>query len=235
MQTICAPQTQPTVTVIQHLLGKIDSLRLPVRSRRDVESILVRQVVRELDHALPSFAGHGLRTAEIAVELGCELGMTNEELHHLKLASYLHDIGLLTCPCVVNEPGIFLDGEAYRTIQNHVRLGAQFLEPFDFLRTSSVLIAHHHERWDGSGYPYGIRGPFIPLGARILSIADVFDSIRVPGVSDPALREHIVLRIVRVSAGTQFDPCLVDVLCARRAQACSFADFKARETAAPRQ
>jgi HD-GYP domain-containing protein (c-di-GMP phosphodiesterase class II) len=194
---------------------------LPGRSRRDVESILVRQVVRELDCALPSFAGHGLRTAGIAIELGRELGMTDEELHHLKLASYLHDIGLLTCPCAVSESGAFLDGETYRTIQNHVRLGAGLLEPFAFLRSASILIAHHHERWDGSGYPYGIRGPFIPLGARILTIADAFDSIRVPVVSDRALRDQVALRILRVSAGTQFDPCLVDVLCACRAQACS--------------
>jgi response regulator RpfG family c-di-GMP phosphodiesterase len=225
MQTVCAPHTQLTVTAIQQLLGKIDSLKLPARSRRDVESILVRQVARELDRVLPSSAGHGLRTAKIAIELGCQLGMTEEELHQLKLASYLHDIGLLTCPCAVNESWTFLDGETYRTVQNHVRFGARLLEPFAFLRTASVLIAHHHERWDGSGYPYGIRGPFIPLGARILSIADAFDSIRVPAVSDPTLRDHIALRILRVSAGTQFDPWLVDVLCACRAQACSTVGF----------
>jgi len=62
-------------------------------------------------------------------------------------------------------------------------------------------MAHHHERWDGSGYPYGIRGRFIPLGARILSIADAFDAIRIPEVSN------------RVAAGTQFDPELVEALC----------------------
>jgi len=218
MQTTCALQTQLTVAAIQQMLRKIDSLRLPARSRRDLESILVRQVVRELDRVLPSSAGHGLRTAEIAVELGCQLGMTDEDLHQLKLASYLHDIGLLTCPSAVNGSGTFLDGEVYRTVQNHVRLGARLLEPFSFLRTASVLIAHHHERWDGSGYPYGIRGPFIPLGARILSIADAFDSIPVPAVSDPALRDQIALRILRVSAGTQFDPWLVDRLCACRPQ-----------------
>jgi len=218
MQTECAPQVHPTIPAIQMLLRKIDSLRLPTRSRRDVESILVRQVVRELDRVLPSYAGHGLRTAEIAMRLGQELAMTDEELHQLKLASYLHDIGLLTLPPAVNEAGTFLDCETYRTIQNHVRLGASLLEPFTFLRTASVLIAHHHERWDGSGYPYGIRGSFIPLGARILSIADAFDSIRVPDASDRTLRDQIALRVLRVSAGTQFDPWLVDLFCARHAR-----------------
>ena len=218
MQTECGPQVHPTVPAIQKLLRKIDSLQLPTRSRRDVESILVRQVVRELDRVLPSFASHGLRTAEIAIRLGQELDMTEEELHQLKLASYLHDIGLLIIPRAVNEPGAFLDCEAYRTVQNHVRFGASILEPFTFLRTASVLIAHHHERWDGSGYPYGIRGPFIPLGARVLSMADAFDSIRVPDVSEQTLRDQIALRILRVSAGTQFDPWLVELFCACHAR-----------------
>jgi HD-GYP domain-containing protein (c-di-GMP phosphodiesterase class II) len=82
------------------------------------------------------------------------------------------------------------------------------LDPFGFLREASALIAHHHERWDGSGYPYGIRGEFIPLGARILSIADAFDAIKVPE-SDSETRNLIALRILRIASRTQFDPSLV--------------------------
>jgi response regulator RpfG family c-di-GMP phosphodiesterase len=84
------------------------------------------------------------------------------------------------------------------------------LEPFPFLQDASVLIAHHHERWDGSGYPYGIRGRFIPLGARILSIADTFDAIEVPNTQSPETRALVAFRILRVAAGTQFDPDLVE-------------------------
>ncbi|NJL17979.1 MAG: metal-dependent phosphohydrolase, partial [Nitrospira sp.] len=85
-------------------------------------------------------------------------------------------------------------------------------EPFSFLREATVTIAHHHERWDGSGYPYGLRGGFIPLGARILAVADAFEAIQVPHVHDRSLRNRIALRILQVASGTQFDPCVVDIL-----------------------
>jgi response regulator RpfG family c-di-GMP phosphodiesterase len=74
------------------------------------------------------------------------------------------------------------------------------------------MIAHHHERWDGSGYPYGLRGTYIPLGARILAVADAFEAIQVPTVGDRSLRDRIALRILQVASGTQFDPSVVGLL-----------------------
>ena len=201
---------EQSIAKIQKQLRKIDQLRLPARSRRDAESILVQQVARELDRVLPAHAGHGLRTAEIAVLIGQQLAMAHEELHALKLASYLHDVGLLLLPRGITEDGGYLDAEAYRTVQNHARLGASILEPYTFLQAASVLIAHHHERWDGTGYPYGIRGPFIPLGARILAVADAFDAITVPNVQEPSQRDLIALRMLLVASGTQFDPAVVE-------------------------
>ena len=206
-------QIHPGITTIQGMLRKIDCLRLPLASRRDVESILVRQVSQEIDRALPWQAGHGRRTAAISVLIGQAVGLTTGELHDLKLAAFLHDIGLLMLPNTLTIGRNRLDPESYVTVQNHPRLGASLLEPFFFLREATILIAHHHERWDGSGYPYGIRGRFIPLGSRILSIADAFDAIRIPEVSNRVARNKIALRIIRVAAGTQFDPELVAALC----------------------
>jgi HD-GYP domain-containing protein (c-di-GMP phosphodiesterase class II) len=194
------------------MLRKIDCLRLPLASCRDIERILVRQVGKEIDRARPWQAGHGLRTAAISLLIGQVVGLTPNELHNLKLAALLHDIGLLMLPHELTIEMNRLDPDPYVTVQNHPRFGASLLEPFIFLRDATVLIAHHHERWDGSGYPYGIRGQFIPLGSRILSIADAFDSIRIPEVSNPVARNKIALRIIRVAAGTQFDPELVEAL-----------------------
>ena len=210
-QRVCE-HIHPGIITMQAMLNKIDRLRLPLASRRDVESILVRQVSKELDRALPWQTGHGRRTATISSLIGQAVGLTPDELHHLKLAALLHDIGLLMLPPHLAEIQDPLEPESYVAIQNHSRLGAMLLEPFSFLSEASILIAHHHERWDGSGYPYGIRGRFIPLGARILSIADAFDAIEVPDVRCPHIRRGVALRILRVASGTRFDPYLINVL-----------------------
>jgi HD-GYP domain-containing protein (c-di-GMP phosphodiesterase class II) len=209
-------EAETTVTTVLPrviaMLSKIDGLRLPPRSRRDVESILVRQVTKEIDRALPWQAGHGRNTADIALMIGQAMALDVDALHHLKLAAFLHDIGLLMLSPCITESRAPLEPESYVAIQHHARLGSNLLEPFMFMQDASILIAHHHERWDGSGYPYGIRGTYIPLGARILAIADAFDAIRVPGSSDRVGRNGVAVRILRVAAGTQFDPELVDLL-----------------------
>jgi len=209
-------EAEATVTTwlsrIIAMLSKIDSLRLPPRSRRDVESILVRQITKEIDRALPWQAGHGRNTAGIALMIGQAMALDADALHNLKLAAFLHDIGLLTLSPHLTESRGSLEPESYVAIQHHARLGAILLEPFSFMREASILIAHHHERWDGSGYPYGIRGAYIPLGARILAIADAFDAIVVPEVSERSLRNRIAMKIIRVASGTQFDPRMVQLL-----------------------
>lgn len=205
-------QIHPGVLAIQRELEKIDRLRLPIASCRDVERILVRQVTKELDCALPWQAGHGRRTATIALAVGREVGLSPDDLHHLTLAAYLHDIGLLMLPPGLMDSTAFLEPDTYVAVQNHCRIGAALLEPYAFLQEAAILVAYHHERWDGTGYPYGIRGPFIPLGARILSVADAYDAIQVPEATDGTLRDLIASRILHVAAGTQFDPAIVAVL-----------------------
>ena len=205
-------QVEPTVLNVQGMLRKIDRLHLPSASRRDIEGILVRQITKQIDRALPWQTGHGQGTEIVALRIGQAVSPDADFLHQLKLAALLHDIGILMLPPPLRNGRGSLDPDSYMAIQNHPRLGATLLEPFSFLRDATILIAHHHEHWDGSGYPYGIRGKFIPLGARILAVADAFEAIQVPQVRDRSLRDHIALRILRVASGTQFDPLVVDIL-----------------------
>ena len=154
---------------------------------------------------------HGIRTARYAVPLGQAAGFAPDELNDLCLASLLHDIGLLTLPLhILDKDGPLSDTE-YALVQSHPRAGAELLAPIPFLRTAALWIAHHHERWDGCGYPYGLRGELIPLGSRILAIADTFDSLTSPQPFRPPLETGIAVRLLGDLAGPQLDPALVPV------------------------
>lgn len=200
----------PTALEIFRILAECDSVP-PSASQHNLEVTFARRAACLLDEALPWQRGHGRRTAQLAQRLGLAAGFCTEAIHHLTLAALLHDIGLLALPSSLTSPTGYLDLHAYAARQSHPRLGAQWLEPYRFLRKASVIIAHHHERWDGSGYPYGMRGTTIPIEARVLAIADAFDAIDVLGVDDPKMRDEASYRIIRSASGTQFDAHLVEL------------------------
>lgn len=203
--------TSQPILMIQSMLAKIDNLQLPPLFRYDIESILCRQIARLVESHLPRYAGHGERTASYALTLGEAVGLTQPELHYLKLAALLHDIGLLTLPPHIVSAQDRLEMDDYALFQSHPRRGTQLLEPYRFLRPAALLIAHHHERWDGYGYPYGLRGDFIPLGARMLAIADTFDALCSRQSHDCSFSRAMALELLRVGAGSQLDPRLVDM------------------------
>lgn len=199
--------TRPTSIkpqVIQDLgrqLSALNDLQLPPESLKAVRLLQLQRLARRIETIIPGHFGHGERTAHYALLLAERLGFTGEQRLDLHYAAMLHDIGLLMMPdhLLGTAPPHTLND--YALIQSHPREGAALLSEYPFLQEPARLIAHHHERWDGAGYPYGLRGDYIPGSARILAIADVFDSI--------ASRTHswdIALRALRVSAGSQFDP-----------------------------
>jgi HD-GYP domain-containing protein (c-di-GMP phosphodiesterase class II) len=182
-----------------------------VRTSIGYESL--RALARMIEAGSPRLADHGDRTARYALKLGDAVGLTARELIDLYFAALLHDIGLLTLPPEILEKEGPLTAEEYALLQSHPRAGAQLLEPIDFLRTPAIWIAHHHERWDGYGYPYGLRGECIPLGSRILAVADTFDALLVPSSSKRALDFACALELLRLVAGTQLDAALVQTFC----------------------
>lgn len=211
MVSPAASSTESTLHRIQVVLRKIDALPIPRSLWPAAEIILVRQVAKMMDSALPWQRGHGRRTAALARRIGSCAELSRESLHHLTIAALLHDIGLLALPSTLVSNTGCLDVASYAARQSHPRVGAEYLEPYRFLRNASIIIAHHHERWDGSGYPYGLRGTFIPIEARVLSIADALEAIQIPGVIDRDERDRAAYRILTVGAGTQFDPHLVEI------------------------
>jgi putative two-component system response regulator len=147
--------------------------------------------------------------------------LTDEWIHNLQLGSSLHDIGKVGIPDQVLLKAGKLTEEERQVIQQHPRIGAEALGAIvdrgggdDLLMMARNIAASHHERWDGKGYPAGISGEAIPLEARIVSVADVYDALTSARVYKPALSHEEALKIISAGKGTQFDPVVVEALMA---------------------
>src|SRR5437870_8686635 len=139
---------------------------------------------------------HLQRVRVYAIEVAKELGMEGSELEALHAAALLHDIGKLAVPeHIISKPGR-LTPEEFEKIKIHPSVGAEILERVNFPYPVVPIVRAHHEKWDGTGYPMGLRGPEIPLGARILSVADCFDALSSDRSYRPALSAEDALRHV---------------------------------------
>jgi len=170
----------------------------------------LRELLATLERDAPDLLDHGCRTALYASWLGAAVGLSAREQEDLFYASLLHDLGKLALPTAIrNKPGA-LSLDEYVLMQCHPREGAEALEAATGFRAAAVLIAHHHERWDGRGYPYGLIGRFIPLGARVLAVADTFDALTSDRPYSRARSVETALSLLRLVAGSQLDPELVE-------------------------
>ncbi len=155
--------------------------------------------------------GHSKKVCSYAVALAEALGLPPERVAIISTAALLHDIGKIGIPDeILNKVGK-LDAEAWELIQSHPKLSATIVGHVLSLVSCLPAIIHHHERWDGTGYPSGLKGEAIPIEARILAIADAFDAMSSPRPYRKALSYKKVLAELKQCAGTQFDPKLVEV------------------------
>jgi len=155
-------------------------------------------------------SGHSQRVAEIAVAIAAALELPQESVERVRLAGLLHDIGKIGVrEAVLNKPGSLTDEER-RHMQEHPEIGERVLSPVTDDGEILQLIRSHHERFDGTGYPDGLKGPQIPLGARILAVADAYEAMTSERPYRKAMsRETALAELVRCK-GTQFDPRAVD-------------------------
>lgn len=149
---------------------------------------------------------HATRLAEWAVRVGESLGVDGAELRQIEAASLLHDIGKIGLPdAILNKPGK-LTREEFALTKKHPEYGWAILRSIPGFERASLLVLHHHERYDGKGYPAGLAGSEIPLGARIVSVVDAFDAMLSTRAYRQALPLEEVLRRLEADTGTQFDP-----------------------------
>ena len=155
---------------------------------------------------------HLQRVRTYAVEIAKDLGLSSDEIEALRAAALLHDIGKLAVPeHIINKPGR-LTPEEFEKMKVHPLVGAEILDRVAFPYPVAPIVRSHHERWDGSGYPAGLAGQEIPIGARILSVVDCLDAMATDRQYRPAIPLDQAMEKVKEKSGTWFDPQVVEVL-----------------------
>jgi len=155
--------------------------------------------------------GHIRRVQAYAVKLAAAVGINEErQIKAIEAAALLHDMGKLAVPeYILNKPGKLTETEFAR-MKLHASVGADMLSAIDFPYPVVPIVRHHHENWDGSGYPTGLKGTEIPIGARILSVVDCFDALTSDRPYRPRLSDTDALQILTERRGTMYDPLIVD-------------------------
>jgi putative nucleotidyltransferase with HDIG domain len=166
----------------------------------------------------PDTAGHSLRVQRVALALGEELGLTAQQLDALRFGSLFHDIGKIAVPDGILVKPAKLDYWEYAQMKTHSAEGARIVGKFGRLRQAVPIIRHHHERWDGAGYPDGLAEDAIPLEAAIVGLADAWDAMTTDRPYHRALTAEEALAEVRAGSGTQFAPPVVDAFFAAVSQ-----------------
>ena len=174
-------------------------------------------VIESLTYALEAkdkyTAGHSHRVAELAFAIGKMIGLPKQHLEQLKCAALLHDIGKIAVDkAVQNKPGKLTD-EEYHHIMSHVRIGQEIVRPM-FNEEVADMVRYHHHHYDGHGYENHLSGEDIPLGARIIVVADAFDAMTSDRPYRPRMSTEQAMRELEKGAGTQFDPAIVSTVVA---------------------
>jgi|HigsolmetaAR202D_1030399.scaffolds.fasta_scaffold00858_6 PAS domain S-box len=158
------------------------------------------------------FRNHTERVTELALKIAQHLGYSELYLGTLETACRIHDIGKIGIPdAIINKAGALTEEEE-QIMRQHVTLGRRILEPLTFLKDALPIAFSHHEHWDGSGYPNGMKGEEIPFGGRIIAVADAYDAMVSPRSYREALSQEKALEILQAGAGSQWDPKVVEAL-----------------------
>jgi HD-GYP domain-containing protein (c-di-GMP phosphodiesterase class II) len=157
-----------------------------------------------------SSIGHGRRVAELVMSTARQMRLSRKEHTIMEYAAFLQDIGNVRVPHSILNASDSLTPEEFEIVRNHTLIGADIIEQITFLRDISPIIRHHHEYWDGSGYPKGLKGSEIPLGARIIAVCTAYDAMIHEKPYRPAIDEEEAIRAIRAAAGAKYDPAVVD-------------------------
>ncbi|HVH27551.1 MAG TPA: diguanylate cyclase [Vicinamibacterales bacterium] len=190
---------------------RIDYEERHAQQTSDLHLATIEALARAIDAKDQPTQAHISRVQQYAAELAKSAGLTADEIQGVKIAALLHDIGKLAVPeHVLSKPGP-LTQEEFQKIRIHPQVGADIIAGVPFPYPVAPLILSHHERWDGRGYPQGLAGEEIPIGARILAIADYYDAVTTERPYHRALHREDAIPMLRHEAGRALDPRLVNL------------------------
>jgi HD-GYP domain-containing protein (c-di-GMP phosphodiesterase class II) len=197
----------------EELVGRLRKLR-GIHHKQNAEALTdaVLTLSRAVETREVHSAGHGEEVSRCALNIGRELGMSEQELADLAFAGRVHDVGKIVMPEKLLVKAASLSEDEYYLLKLHSSVGAQIAECIPAGPRLSEIIKHHHERFDGSGYPDGLRGEQIPLGARVLALADAYVTMTTERPFAPARTLSEAIAEIESRSGTHFDPALVTVL-----------------------
>ncbi len=172
-----------------------------------------KATVRALSNAVEArdaYTGkHAERVAAYGLAIARAAGIDVADEPQLEFGFLLHDIGKVGVPDAILFKPAALSEQEFHAIATHAEIGSEILRHVDFLAEATLIVRHHHERWDGSGYPDGLKGEQIPLAARVFAIADTLDALTTDRPYRPASGWAEARQVIRAHAGTQFDPAIV--------------------------
>lgn len=220
------PFSAEDITLFQTLASQAATVIRLAELYRETDSLFTRMIeaiTGAIDLKDPYTRGHSQRVSDFSVAIGQELGLSHEQLYQLRIASKLHDVGKIRVPDhILKKPGR-LSEEEFVEMRQHPVYGLEFLRDnglleLDLLRESWTALAQHHERLDGRGYPFGLKGEDISLFGRIVAVADVFDALTSHRPYRPPMPTEEALALLQRGAGTEFDPLCVEALIRARSR-----------------
>lgn len=199
------------VGAFAQLLGAHLGQRQAIAELREANELTLRALGAALERRDDETGGHTQRVTTLSVRLARRLGWSETQIKALRWGAYLHDLGKIAVPDhILHKPGP-LDPDERRAVQRHPMVGYDILQDLHFLPAETLdLVRYHHERWDGSGYPAGLRGHDIPAAARLFAVVDVYDALTYPRPYKEAWPPDQALSEIHAQAGRQFDPQYVE-------------------------
>lgn len=200
---------------LENAVTQIEILNTDLQARNQDLQASYETTLEGWSHALDlrdkETEGHTLRVTELTLRIARAMGFSAEQLVHVRRGALLHDIGKMGVPDqILHKPGPLTE-EEWRSMKRHPELAYELLSPIQYLAPALDIPHYHHEKWDGTGYPDGLKGEEIPLAARIFAVVDVYDALTSDRPYRASWSKEQALAYIRSEAGRHFDPAVVDI------------------------